>query len=179
MRFKLFNQPLNPYKTPFRWHGFTLIELLVVISIIGALIALSLVGLQESRKSARDARRKADLQTLASAFELYKADCNYYPYDTLAPGTQITDDTDVRVGVDCNANPTGTNIYLQSIPDDPLATRDYEVVGLGCDITPPIGNCTRYELYAALESDPGPLLLPCDAGNLCGDSSCNYCIYSP
>ena len=41
--------------------GFTLIELLVTISIIGILIGLSVFGLQGARQSARDAKRKADL----------------------------------------------------------------------------------------------------------------------
>ena len=59
--------------------GFTLIELLVVVSIIGILIALSIFGLQGARESSRDARRKADLETIRSGLEIYKADCNDYP----------------------------------------------------------------------------------------------------
>ena len=59
--------------------GFTLIELLVVISIIGILIAVSIFGLSGARESARDARRKSDLELIRSGLELYRADCNAYP----------------------------------------------------------------------------------------------------
>ena len=61
------------------YKAFTLIELLVVISIIGILIAISIFGLSGARESARDARRKSDLELIRSGLELYKADCNTYP----------------------------------------------------------------------------------------------------
>ena len=56
--------------------GFTLVELLVVIAIIVILISVSLVGLTGSRETARDAKRKADLEAIRSALELYKSDNN-------------------------------------------------------------------------------------------------------
>lgn len=58
--------------------GFTLIELLIVIAIISILLALSLIGIQGARQSSRDARRKADLESVRSALELYKADNGSY-----------------------------------------------------------------------------------------------------
>lgn len=60
-------------------HGFTLIELLVVISIIGLLASIILVGLNNSRKKARDAKRVGDLNQLAKALELYYNDNRSYP----------------------------------------------------------------------------------------------------
>jgi len=44
--------------------GFTLIELLVVIAIIGILSSIGLVALANSQARARDAKRRADLNTL-------------------------------------------------------------------------------------------------------------------
>src|SRR4030042_7080650 len=59
--------------------GFTLIELLVVIAIIVILISASLIGLSGSRETARDAKRKTDLESIRSALEMYKSDNNKYP----------------------------------------------------------------------------------------------------
>lgn len=54
--------------------GFTLIELLIVMTIIAVLAGLALVSYQGARKSARDGTRKADLEQLRSALEMYRAD---------------------------------------------------------------------------------------------------------
>ena len=55
-------------------HGFTLIELLVTMSIIAVLAAIGLSSYAFSQKRARDARRKADLESVRSALEIYRAD---------------------------------------------------------------------------------------------------------
>lgn len=67
--------------------AFTLIELLVVIAIIGILSTLAIVSLQNARKSARDAKRVADVKQLQNAIELYYSDENSYPssLDNLVP----------------------------------------------------------------------------------------------
>lgn len=59
--------------------GFTLIELLVVIAIIGILATLAVVALQQARKSARDAKRIADVRQMQTALELYFNDWMAYP----------------------------------------------------------------------------------------------------
>lgn len=51
--------------------GFTLAELLVVIAIIGILSAMIVANVSDSRKKARDAKRKADLKSIQTALELY------------------------------------------------------------------------------------------------------------
>jgi prepilin-type N-terminal cleavage/methylation domain-containing protein len=60
--------------------GFTLIELVITMGLLAILSAatISFIGLQPQR-TARDTRRKADLQTYASAFEMYRNDCSAYP----------------------------------------------------------------------------------------------------
>ncbi len=59
--------------------GFTLIELLIVVAIIGLLSAVVLVSLNSARRSANDARRKADLKQMANAMEMYYNTNNAYP----------------------------------------------------------------------------------------------------
>lgn len=89
--------------------GFTLIEILVVIALIGILAGVLLVSLQGVRASARDAQRKADLETIQSALEIYKSTCGKYPTSLTSGGSALKG---------CGAS--GTTIFLSSVPKDPL-----------------------------------------------------------
>jgi len=53
--------------------GFTLIELLVAISIIAILTVAGLISFSRASKVARDAKRKADLETVRQAMVQFKA----------------------------------------------------------------------------------------------------------
>lgn len=152
--------------------GFTLIELLIVMVIIAILSGISLFALQGTRSSTRDAKRKADLELIATGLELYKADCNYYPDSFPSPGEQLT-------GSGCT--PSNNNIYIQAIPDDPDGSRNYLYVALGCNPTSTPSGCTRFRVLAALESKPTPTLPPdCTVSDPnCGTVICNYCIHNP
>jgi general secretion pathway protein G len=78
--------------------GFTLIELLVVMTIIAVLAAIGLVNFTTASKSARDSRRKTDLETVRQALVLYKVQNNFYPpgindagsYTSLVSGSYLT-----------------------------------------------------------------------------------------
>jgi len=62
--------------------GFTLIELMVVVFIVALLASLVVVNVNQARKKARDAKRIADLNTVATALQAFYADHHYYPgYD--------------------------------------------------------------------------------------------------
>ena len=99
--------------------GFTLIELIVVMSIIALLSGISLFALQAARVSGRDARRQSDLEMVRSALEMYRADCGQYPTN----GEMVFNGTTQLAGNGTSC--PGTNIYLQVIPADATAGRDY------------------------------------------------------
>lgn len=60
--------------------SFTLIELLIVITIIGILAVALVPKIAQGPARARDVQRKADLQNVATALELYYADHGEYPH---------------------------------------------------------------------------------------------------
>jgi len=59
--------------------GFSLIELLVVATIIIVLTTLGLISYRSANIRARDGKRKADLEQMRAALEMYRADENQYP----------------------------------------------------------------------------------------------------
>lgn len=132
--------------------GFTLIELLVVISLIGILMGILLVSFQGTRRSARDGRRKADLEQIRSALEICRTDTGSYPVGSSLPGT-------------CSA-------YLPSVPPtDPLyPTYQY----------PYSGAANTYTLCAYLEG--GGIVFSCTGNGNCGSctgATCNYKVCNP
>lgn len=138
--------------------GFTLIELLVVISIIGVLVAVSIFGLSGARESARDARRKADLELIKGGLELYKADCNGYPA-TLSTSL---------VGTGTPTSCAVANTYISAVPVDPVpSVRTYKYTSVG----------TSYILCAALENAPSPAMDVTGCGSC--TTTCNYKITNP
>lgn len=65
--------------------GFTLTELLVVIAIIGILVATISVNYSSARISARDTKRKTDMENVAAAVELYYSQFKNYPNSNTSP----------------------------------------------------------------------------------------------
>ncbi|MBI1389526.1 MAG: prepilin-type N-terminal cleavage/methylation domain-containing protein [bacterium] len=63
-------------KTPY---GFTLIELLIVVAIIGILAAIAVPNFLNAQMKAKVARVEAELRTISTAMEMYRADRGYYP----------------------------------------------------------------------------------------------------
>lgn len=65
--------------------GFTLIELLVVVSIIGFIVAASVLAFNNARMKSRDVRRVAHIKQIQTALGLYYNDANSYPSTVEAP----------------------------------------------------------------------------------------------
>jgi type II secretion system protein G len=98
--------------------GFTLIELLIVVAIIGILAAIISIVYVGAQEKSRDSKRKADLQSVASALTLFYNDKKAY----IARGGAIDD---IVVGPR-NAFPVSELVqlsvqgYLSFVPSDPL-----------------------------------------------------------
>ena len=68
-------------------HGFTLIELLVVMTIIGIIASIGIVNFTSASQSARDGRRKVDMETVRQGLVLYRAQTNTYPTGSVGAST--------------------------------------------------------------------------------------------
>ena len=148
-------------------NGFTLIELLVVMSIIALLLALSAFGIVGARESTRDAQRKADLETIRSALEFYRADCNKYPTLVTAASFYGTYGSSFE-GSDGGCSATST--YLSKVPQDPKG-RNYMYQTNASGLT--------YTLCAGLETVTSQDSTNCGTTSCGSGINCSYGVTNP
>jgi len=130
--------------------GFTLIELLVAMTIMAMLLAIAIFSYQGARKSARDGRRKADLEQIRSALEMCRTDTDSYPlsiYDNISCGVPA-------------------QLYLSGTPTDPATEDDYYYSGTN----------NTYTLCAYLEAGGDG---SCGVANCGSGRTCNYQTKNP
>lgn len=86
--------------------GFTIIELLVVTTIIIVLMAIGMVTYTQVNQSARDSKRRNDLETVRQAMTLYRSDNSTFPYGL---GWDYDDVADALVDAGYLSNPYPTD----------------------------------------------------------------------
>lgn len=143
--------------------GFTLVELLVVMAIMGILAGIVAINYQGYMKSARDGRRKTDLEQIRSALEMFRADCGKYWTGTRFSGEQLLGTS----GQGCPTDAVG-NVYI-NLPADPLTTQKYYYIS---------ASGTSYSLCATLEKVTAPAPTNCPGTIDCG-ATCNYEVTNP
>ncbi len=86
--------------------GFTLIELMVAIAIVAVLSAIGLVAFSSVQKNSRDARRRAELQTIASAIESAKdQDAGTFTFTAANLSSEFPGNTKAAAGTDPSSYP--------------------------------------------------------------------------
>jgi general secretion pathway protein G len=155
--------------------GFTLVELLIVIIVLALLTVVSGTAYTATMKTARDGRRKIDLESIRSALEVYRSDHSTYP-DTEDGSSSLASFLE-----------TGSKKYI-SMPKDPKTKTDYYYIPADCEEINSVNICNSYILAVALENDPGNppdectgLFLPTTGDFACRDTEnnaamCNYCV---
>jgi len=129
--------------------GFTFVELLVVVTIIAILTTIGVANYSVVNKKSRDNKRKADLEQIRAALEIYRSDVGSYPPNPLPDcGEALID---------------GDSTYMDPIPCDPknegLFVYSYDQI---TDYT--------YQLSVPMEID--------DDTGTCGTGG-TYCVKQP
>lgn len=129
-------------------YGFTLLELMIIIVILGVLAALISGNFITSLKKGRDARRKADLQQIQKALEMYYEDNKKYP-DVGGNEGDIDVTSNGKLCYKDEVTPTNgcaTKTYMYKIPIESKTGCNYYYVH-------EISNGEGYFLYSTLEND--------------------------
>jgi general secretion pathway protein G len=154
--------------------GLTLIELLVVIVILGILSVIGMGQFRNSQKKARDGARKADLENVSHALQLYYIDKSGFPFSS--DGRLVVNEDDLVWGEDMFSavNENGdTIVYMSRLPSDPGNNFEY------CYSYDSSQN--KYFLYAILENGNDPDIVTCiepDEKLYCNGSEYNYVVSS-
>lgn len=107
--------------------GFTLIEFMVVMAMIAIFSGLGLASFVGSQQTGRDGKRKADLEAIRSALEIYRSDMGAYPAGTgsLSPTYMTTVPVDPKTGQAYTYTPAGKTYSLCADLERVAGVNDY------------------------------------------------------
>lgn len=137
--------------------GFSLLEIIIAMAILAIITTVIWGNFFTSLTKARDSKRKQDLELIGKALDIYYADMKSYPSSFPSSGGAFNNPDNAQV------------IYMQKIPDDPLAP----------DATycyPTIAGGSYFKLYANLENKLDVKIIPTVT---CNSVNYNYGISSP
>ncbi len=120
--------------------GFTLIEILVVTTIIAVLALGAFVSFASAGRSARDSRRKTDLETVRQAMVLHKAETGCYPSGDY--GTAVA--TLVSGGYLSNPAPSDPKPSTNSYVYTPAGTCTGGAATFTLSVSPTLENGSAY-----------------------------------
>lgn len=130
--------------------GFTLIELLITVAIIAILAVVGVAVYQNTQSSARDARRRADIDAIIQAADTAKANANTGIYPTIdgtlfSSGVFPTDPSAAKVYCESHAatlpaEPTDPSAWTETCPSS------YTALSI-------ITGATKFKVCATLDND--------------------------
>lgn len=94
--------------------GFTFIEILVTVVIIAIITAAGVVSYSSINKRSRDAKRRADIEQLRTALEMYRAENGYYVDAGSGAFTEASNLAGALVST-----------YIPAMPTDPKTDHNY------------------------------------------------------
>lgn len=159
-------------------HGFTLIEIIIAMAIVAILSGVGFSAYTASLQRSRDAERKAELNQIQRALEVYLMDHGLYPEATVDHKIDGCYDVDTAInGVECDWGQEFVFIvgaaqkdYMSILPIDPLTAQTYQYY-VSDDLK-------KYQLFAALENPRDPAIIT-DLVAECGtELTCNFGVAS-
>lgn len=125
-------------------HGFTLMEILITITIMSLLGAVAFTSYGALSKSARDSRRKSDIENMKGALEIYKSANGTYP-TTNSSWSGIC----ANAGAKTDSGSSGyipdlAPAYLQKLPHDPKESKKNNNLSLPAACADAGWNCYMY-----------------------------------
>ena len=154
--------------------GFTLVDVLIVDVILALLATLGLGSFRSAQSKSRDARRKADLQSMQAALEMYINDKGQYPLSD-ANGNILGcgEDGALTCGWGGSWEDGLGTVYMTELPADPYTGQYfYDSDGVSYRVYARLENEKDKDIPTGAQGEAQRYTTPGSSGCLAG--GCNY-----